>query len=85
MKNFNDKECERQTKPIAESGIFDGIPGGGRFIGKKRPFVLADGVHNLYAPIRDEVQRYFKDNGITWWGGFRPTGHVLSSQITTVH
>lgn len=55
MKNFKDKECERQMKLITDSNIFDGIPGGGRFIGKERSFVLIDGLHNLYAPIRDEV------------------------------
>lgn len=85
MKNFKDKECERQTKLITDSDIFDGTPGDGRFIGKERPFVLADSLHNIYAPIRDEVQKYFKDNGISWWGGFTPTEHVLSSQMACLN
>lgn len=85
MKNFKDKECERQMRLITDSNIFDGIPGGGRFIGKERPFVLTDGLYNLYAPIRDEVQLYFNENGISWWGGFKPTGHVLSSQMACLN
>lgn len=85
MKNFKEKECNRQTELITDSGIFDGTPGDGRFIGKERPFVLADSLHNIYAPIRDEVQKYFKDNGISWWGGFTPTGHVLSSQMACLN
>lgn len=85
MKNFKDKECERQTKLITDSNIFDATPGDGRFIGKERPFVLSDALHNIYAPIRDDVQKYFKDNGISWWGGFTPTGHVLSSQMACLN
>lgn len=85
MRNFKNKECERQMKLITESSIFDGTPGGGRFIGKERPFVLTDGVHNLYAPIRDDVQKYFRENEISWWSGFKPSGHVLSSQIACLN
>lgn len=85
MKNFKDKECERQMRLTTVSDIFDGTPGGGRFMGKERQFVLTDGLRNLYAPIRDKVQRYFKENGISWWGGFKPTGHVLSSQMACLN
>ena len=40
MKNFKDKECERQTRLITEGDIFEGTAGGARFMGKERPFVL---------------------------------------------
>lgn len=85
MKNYKDKECERQQALIETSGLFDGISGGGRFMGKERPFVLTDGIHNLYAPIREDAIKYFRDNNIGWWGGSKPTGHVLSSQIACVN
>jgi len=85
MKNYKDKECERQQALIETSGLFDGISGGGRFMGKERPFVLKDGSRNLYAPIRDQAIKYFRDNNIGWWGGSKPSGHVLSSQIACVN
>ena len=55
------------------------------FRGKERPFVLMDGMNNLYAPIRNEVVKYFRDNKISWWGGYRPTGHTLSSQVACLN
>lgn len=85
MKKFKDKECERQTRLIAESDIFEGTDGGARFMGKERPFVLTDGLKNIYADIRKDVVSYFKDNGISWWGGSRPTGHILSSQTACLN
>lgn len=85
MKHYKDKECERQQALIEKSYIFNGTAGGGRFIGKERPFVLTNGESNLYAPIRNEAVAYFKDNGIGWWGGFKPSGHVLSSQIACLN
>lgn len=85
MKNYKDKECERQQALIETNGLFDGISGGGRFMGKERPFVLKDGSRNLYAPIRDQAIKYFRDNNIGWWGGSKPSGHVLSSQIACVN
>lgn len=85
MKHYKDKECERQQALIEKSDIFNGTAGGGRFIGKERPFVLTNGESNLYATIRNEAVAYFKDNGIGWWGGFKPSGHVLSSQIACLN
>ncbi len=85
MKNYKDKECNRQQELINTTTIFDNIEGGGRFMGKQRPFVLKDGNYNLYEPIRKDALKYFKDNKIGWWGGFRPSGHVLSSQIACLN
>ncbi len=85
MKHYKDKECERQQMLIEKSDIFNGTPGGGRFMGKKRPFVLTNGESNLYSPIRSDAVAYFKENGIGWWGGLRPSGHVLSSQIACLN
>lgn len=81
---FIDKERARGIGLI-NSGFFDGDIGGGKFLGKLRPFVLQDGLLNLYADIRDDVLEYFKQKDITWWGGRYPTGHVLSSQIACLN
>lgn len=56
MKNFKDKECERQTRLITEGDIFEGTAGGVRFMGKERSFVLTEGKNNLYA---NSVQNKF--------------------------
>ncbi|HPL81051.1 MAG TPA: hypothetical protein PLU23_00980, partial [Anaerolineaceae bacterium] len=62
---FIDKERARGIGLI-NSGFFDGDIGGGKFLGELRPFVLQDGLLNLYADIRDDVLEYFKQNNITW-------------------
>lgn len=85
MKNFKDNECKRQQSLIETCDLFDGTIGGGRFIGKERPFVLKDTIKNLFEPIRKEALKYFKDNDISWWGGDKPSGHVLSSQIACLN
>lgn len=85
MKNYKGKECERQQSLIHTSGLFNGTLGSGKFIGKERPFVLTDGNYNLYEPIREGAIQYFKDNNIGWWGGSKPSGHVLSSQIACMN
>jgi len=46
---------------------------------------LTDGNYNLYEPIREGAIQYFKDNNIGWWGGSKPSGHILSSQIACVN
>lgn len=85
MKHYKEKECERQEKLIAQSDVFGNVAGGGRFLGKERSFVLQDGTANIFAPIKQDVIDYFADNGISWWGGSKPTGHVLSSQIACLN
>ena len=52
---------------------------------KFRDFVLIENMNNLFAPIRTEVVEYFKENKVSWWGGRKPTGHALSSQIACVN
>lgn len=85
MKSFKLSECDRQMGLMSATGLFDGDMGGGRFFGKPRPFVLADGRKNLYGPVRGEVLAYFKENRIAWWGGASPTGHILSSQMACLN
>ena len=65
--------------------LFSGDRGGGEYRKITRDFVLTDGENNIYEPIRNEVLQYFKENKISWWGGRKPTGHVLSSQIACLN
>ena len=83
--NYKDKQYERQESLIEQGVIFDGVKGGGRFMGKPRSFVLKKVEKNLYAPIQAKVLKYFKENRIDWWRGKRPSGHTLSSQIACLN
>ena len=69
----------------ARGELFGGTPTGGRFMGKPREFVLAEGTVNLRAAIRDDAVAYFANHAIQWWGGNGPSGHLLSSQIACVN
>lgn len=84
METFRKIQEDRQVK-LMGTEVFEGDPGNGVFIGKKRVYVLQKGMHNLYEPIRAEALKYFRDNNISWWGGFRPTNHTLSSQIACLN
>ena len=85
MSRYKNSQYARQEDLINNSDIFNGDKGNGYFMGKARPFVLKDGMNNLYEPIRNDVIRYFKDNEISWWGGDNPSGHTLSSQIACLN
>lgn len=80
------KERQRQENLIKNTSIFYGDKGNGVFRKRHYTFVLANGVNNLYAPIRNDVIKYFEKNHITWWGGgSSPSGHTLSSQIACLN
>lgn len=85
MSKYRDSQYERQQRLIESSDIFLGDKGNGFFMGKPRPFVLRNGINNLYEPIREEAIKYFKDNEISWWGGSKPAAHTLSSQIACLN
>ena len=85
MSSYKNSQYVRQENLINNSDIFNGDKGNGYFMGKARPFVLKDGMNNLYEPIRNDVLKYFKDNGISWWGTDKPSGHTLSSQIACIN
>lgn len=84
MKKFYYSERNRQQQ-LLDDGFFNDDPGNGCFMGKVYPFILKDGLNNIYSPILDDALGYFRDNNIKWWGGKRPTGHILSSQIACVN
>jgi hypothetical protein len=68
-----------------ESPIFYGAKGGKYFMTKNRDFVITDYKKNFFKPIEGNAIKYFSENGIAWWGGKKPTGHLLSSQIACVN
>lgn len=84
MKKFYNAERKRHLELIAKC-FFDQDKGNGFFKGKQYPFILKHPENNLYEPIREDAIKYFKENGISWWGGTKPTGHVLSSQIACLN
>ena len=85
MHNYKEHQKEKQIALIRESDIFNGDEANGMFMGKKRNFVLQDGMNNLYPSIKDDCVKYFKENMISWWSGNSPSGHVLSSQIACLN
>lgn len=85
MSRYKKSQYERQERLIENSDLFSGDKGNGYFRGIPRSFVLRNGMNNLYAPIRDGVIKYFKENKISWWGGGKPSGHTLSSQIACLN
>lgn len=77
-----------QTHP--EWFDFDGCFG--TFKNKSYKFILRDSMNNLYEELRTidknnplNVLRYFRENGINWWSGRWPSGHMCSSQIACVN
>lgn len=59
---------------------------GGEFNGKKCECALQNYQDNFVKQIdSNEVEAYFKDNGINWWKGRTPTTHTLSSQIACIN
>lgn len=65
--------------------LFDNDKGNGTFRNNNHPFVLSKGINNLFQPIRKNVLQYFQDNDISWWAGYKPTGHMLSSQMACLN
>lgn len=65
--------------------LFDNDKGYGFFRNNKYSFVLSKGINNLFKPIREKVLQYFQDNDISWWAGYKPTGHMLSSQMACLN
>jgi hypothetical protein len=83
---------------IEEGKIYNGDKGGGilhssskskssiKENAKAYPYVLRESINNLYPTIADSVSKYMEENNIAWWGeGKKPTGNVLSSQISCIN
>lgn len=85
---MNYKERQRAiavTQISNRNKIFRGAIAGAKYRGIARDFFLTESEKNLYESIATNVIRYFRKNSISWWGGRKPTGHVLSSQIACLN
>ena len=78
-------QTTKAVKLINAGKVFQGGKGGKLFMRKERDFVLREEENNFYPSIYKGVIDYFAQNEISWWGGKRPTGHVLSSQIACLN
>jgi hypothetical protein len=85
MSKYQEKERAKAIELIENSELFEGCKADGKFMGKERDFVLSDRKYNLFKSIREKAETYFKENGISWWGGQKPTAHTLSSQIACLN
>jgi len=83
--SYRKDQCKRVETLIARHSVFGEDVGNGCYRGKNYPFILQDSDNNIYTPIRDAVLRYFEENNISWWGGYKPTTHPLSSQIACLN
>lgn len=82
---YQEKQRSKSIDLIKNSSLFEGEKAGKLFMRAERDFVLMNGEKNIFKPIREEVLNYFSENKIAWWGGLKPTGHVLSSQVACVN
>jgi len=86
MAKYQERQRQKAERLISEENkVFNGGKGGRYFMRSNRNFVLMDYEDNFYPPIKDESIEYFQKNEISWWGGKKPTGHTLSSQIACVN
>ncbi len=82
---YQEAQRTKQIDLIESTDIFDNSDGGGYFMGKPRDFVLNEPMSNLYPSIRTDAINYMNSNNISWWGGDKPSGHTLSSQIACLN
>jgi hypothetical protein len=83
--SYKTEQYSRAEAIVKARNIFGDDAGNGFFRGKNYPFVLQNGINNLYPTLRSEIIEYFMKNKIAWWGGFSPTNHTLSSQIACIN
>lgn len=84
--NYQEIQRERAIILLKEKNpIFYGGVGGKYFMRSRREFVLTDFEKNFFKSIQEDAIEYFEKNSISWWGGKKPTGHILSSQIACIN
>jgi len=85
-RSFNSQVRNAQIR-LYKQGFFGKANNNGLFSGRTYPFVLktSSSFDNLWQPIQDDVNTYFKEYSIKWWGENEksglPSGHLVSSQI----
>ena len=80
----------KDSQKEIQEAIFDCSQLGGKFKGKYHPsydrFILKNYKNNFIEQVcYHDVNKYFAENGIGWWGGDVPTTHTLSSQIACIN
>ena len=93
--SFKEVQGARQVRMLQTSPCFADVNGGGKWKAGIQnialPYIIEEGkeLRNLYPTICDDAINYFQQNGIGWWKSNsplnRPTGHMLSSQISCVN
>jgi hypothetical protein len=79
------KEKQRQYQVSIRDALFHD-PGFGYYRNNIRPEVLQNPELNLWEGIQEDALAYFRKNKISWHkGGSKPTGHLLSSQVSCVN
>ncbi len=83
--DYQEYERKKSIELINTSSLFEQEKAGKMFMRSERDFVLMNGLMNLISSVRPDIVDYFSKNNIAWWGGSKPTGHVLSSQIACLN
>lgn len=89
---YKETQGAQQVRVLQTLPHFEGVNGGGKWKAGLQnielPYIIEDGKEamNLYPAIREQAMNYFQQNEIGWWKSKeRPTGHMLSSQISCVN
>jgi len=82
MSKYKDKERENAPK----RKCFNNDKFNGFYRKEPRKFMLSKWENNFFK-VKETKQllSYFEGNKISWWGGQKPTGHILSSQIACLN
>lgn len=88
--SYREQELERQKNLLnkTENNVFpESARGGGLHRSYERDFCLSAGKesHNLFEEIRESCENYFKEEGISFWGGSDIPNHILSSQVACLN
>lgn len=93
--SYKEAQGAQQVRALQTLPLFNGAQGGGKWKAGLQtiqlPFIIEEGKEsvNLYPSIRQDAIDYFCRNGIGWWKSKatrnRPTGHMLSSQVSCVN
>jgi len=84
-KKYRNIQKQKVAGLFSQKSIFGSDSGGGVIRGKEREYAVSDYKHNFFPPIVSHALEYFKRNKISWWGGFVPSAHTLSSQIACLN
>lgn len=89
---YKEVQGAQQVRVLQTLPLFNGVNGGGKWKAGLQnielPYIIEEGKEamNLYPAVCKQAMNYFQQNEIGWWKSKdRPTGHMLSSQISCVN